>query len=342
MRRIRDLHRRQRVSELLAVVNEAPWQSVRYATLALGDLRSPDAVPSLAGCLQHSEVKVRAAAAEALGRISLPSSAATLSDWVSAVPVATLYGRTVLDRWPIMLACRSLGQMRDRGVPTGSSATEALLARYAAWLSDPDPEYQWWYERWIGSLHDPMALEPLVARLDQLRADRKGSARLYLQVAAEALAELGDRRACPPLKALLTTLPNEAAVKIAVATSLARLGDREGADYLVGVARAEGQWSQVAARALASGLEVADPDGLADLLGSADPAVRAYAAIALIRLGRRDLGMPALRAFVEHLDRHSRQATLRLFGVYKAAVEAIGDPLDASPPTRQRLFPPLD
>ena len=300
-------------------------------------------MPSLARCLRHSAVKVRAAAAQALGRIPLPSAAAALNDWVSVVPVTKLYGRTVLDRWPIMLACRSLGQLRDGGIPTASSATWALLERYAAWLSEPQPEYQFWYERWIGSLHDPLALEPLLARLDQLTAGRHDtSAGHYLQSVAQALGELGDRRACPPLKALLTTLPNEAAVKLAIAEALARLGDPDGPDYLMGVAGAGAQWSQVAARALASGLEIADSDKLVDLLGSADPAVRAYAAIALIHNGRRDLGIPTLQAFVESPDRHSRQPTIRLFGVYKTAVEAIGDPLDSWSAKAERLFPPLD
>jgi HEAT repeat protein len=220
---------------------------------ALGDLRSPGAVDSLASRLRASDGRIRFAAAQALEQIGGSTVIEALTrlsnDEVATVRkyVVSLLGRlggreciTLLiealgDTVPSVrvAAAEALGELRDpRAIRPlfqqlsnwegGRAAAEALakipdpsvFQLLTDALADPSLAHQAAYA--LGQLHDTAALEPLTAMLQ--RSDWRDES------AASALGALRDPRTFPFLIEALDK--GSIGSGEAAAEGLARLGDR--------------------------------------------------------------------------------------------------------------------
>jgi HEAT repeat protein len=146
---------------------------------ALGRLRDPRAVASLAAALTQENPHVRQAAATALGLIGDPRAIGPLID---AFRVESGDEEDIV-AW------------QDAATALARLGTPALHPLVAA-LSDENWNVRAWSACALGESGDRRAVEPLIAALD----DSVGQVRLD---AAEALGRIGDRRAIGALVTIL-------------------------------------------------------------------------------------------------------------------------------------------
>ena len=184
---------RARLEALLAA---DPLVRIRAAAaFALGNLRTPEVAPALAKALADSDVNVRYEAASALGRspdkAAVPALLTALRDKDEDVRAAVV---------------EALGAARD------PQAVDPLLRRAER---DPVPAVRGMAAVALANLRAPSVVAPLVARLaseDNPQA---------LAAVCWALGELGDARALAPLEGLASH--PSAVVKQHAAEAVARL-----------------------------------------------------------------------------------------------------------------------
>jgi HEAT repeat protein len=242
--------------------------------------------------LSHRDPRVRAQAADALGRADEAHHAAAIEALV----------RASADTHPSVryAALLSLGEL---------TAKEALPTVAAA-LDDAEPLCREAAAIALGQLGAPEAWDRLAAALDSDRPEVRFQVITSLveldparaaplvrpllddgdaHVRAQAAAALGDARDLPSLEPLAARLDDVPEVRHEAALALARLGDRRALPRLLS-ALDDGERALDAAAAIAQ-LGIDDParEALARLLSRwlADPLVKVRAAEALARAGDR-------------------------------------------------------
>ncbi len=186
-----------------------------------------------------TDARVRAAAAEALGRLGDVRALEALLHRLSADTAAGVRAA----------AAEALGRLGDRG------AVEPLLHRLAF---DASGDVRWAAAAALGELGDVRALEAL---LDCLSADDSSPVRA---AAAAALGRLGDVRALEALRHRLSADTDEG-VRTAAAAALGRLGDRGAVEPLLHRLAYDASWYVRGAAAAALG-ELGDVRALEALL----------------------------------------------------------------------------
>ncbi|MBN8231763.1 HEAT repeat domain-containing protein [Corallococcus macrosporus] len=209
------------------------------------------------------------------------------------------------------------GRLADLALPHARGALAGML-------EDPTPEVRFEAARGIASLKHPAGLDILVAALDvdTLRFRALG-----------ALAELEDARALPAVKRLFGKWLLPAFDKTQAAGVLLKLGDPEGADWLM--QRTRKKWS--ADRALAVELcgELKVPgalERLKDILADAKDPCRGAAARGLGRLGDAR-ALPWLLAVLEDRSAPEDDRLDAADGVWRLGVAEGVERLRAAVPT---------
>ncbi len=179
------------------------------------------------------------------------------------------------------------GQLADRGRP-------AVRPALAVALEDASFMVRFEAARGMAAIHHSAGLDVLAEGLehDTLRFRAIG-----------ALAELGDPKAIPPLKKVFKKWLLQSFDRTQAAGALARLGDAEGAEYLLQRTRARiGQADRPMAVELCGEVKVPGAlPRLLEILADKTDAARGAAARGLGRLGDK-AGLPALAAVLEELD----------------------------------------
>ena len=209
------------VEPLVSVLRDGPPYLHCYAVIALGDTRSPQAVPALIEQLRNETTCCQAA--KSLGKLG----------YVSAVPalIEQLWNETTCCQ-----AAESLGKLGD------VSAVPALIEV----LSDPAVSVQ--AVEALGQLRDRRAVQPLIPMLGRHLNYRIRSA------VAKALGEIGDPTAISPLRELLHDREkNEWSychLLGAAAMALSQLDDFESAPLIIARCQDPGNYSGLTIAAL--------------------------------------------------------------------------------------------
>jgi HEAT repeat protein len=159
-----------RVAQLIAGLGDEAKEVRDQARRDLVKIGGP-AVPSLLIALDDTELRVRIAAAEALGALKEPRA---------AEPLAGRLRETSRELWAAVYRA-FLG--------IGPAAVPALLDA----LERTDSTVRWKAVHLLGEIRDPVAAEALVALLNK---DRSTGVRVEI---AAALGRIGDRAACDAL-----------------------------------------------------------------------------------------------------------------------------------------------
>ena len=235
------------------------WRDRAHAATTLGLLREPRAVGPLVEAMRdaNEDADVKLACAEALGQLRDPSVIAGMCELLADV-----------DEW----ASPRLAQVL---CDFGSAAVEPLLAVLdrAEHLNA-----RVWAAQILGRIGDARATWPLVERLH----DRAEQLRLS---AANALAELRDGRAVPPLIGVVLRDP-VAAVRAQAARALGQLGDERALPLLIASLGDPDYWMRFRALEAIEALAPADTAPVETALADANPEVRRRAVLALERLGK--------------------------------------------------------
>jgi len=166
------------------------------AAYALGALRDRAVSPALVRALQDNDLNVRFAAAVALGRVHDPAT-------VGALVAACRDKDDDVRAYAALALGDTVGAM-DAGAP-GREAARAQARRALLERLDQDlfPKVRGFAAMALSKLRDPATLHPLLARL---RAEDDPKA---LAAAVFALGALGDVAALNPLRALQAGLAND-------------------------------------------------------------------------------------------------------------------------------------
>jgi HEAT repeat protein len=169
----------------------------------------------------------------------------------------------------------------------------------------------------LGLIGDPRALDPLI----EATRDRG-----IAYQAALALGEIGDRRAIPALREMARLLPSE---RHWAGWALATLGEPEGFDLLIDVARSDLGWDQRRHAILAlGGLRYRGAvEPLVGLLQDPEVHLRVAAARALGEIGD-PAALPALRAALADPTRTTQNEDVSVSEIARKAIarlEAAGD-----------------
>lgn len=308
------------VEPLASALNHEDTYFRMVAAVALGEIGSGEAVESLASALNHEDRGVRESAAYALGKIggvrSLDALINALNDeneYVRAA-VTVAMGRMAnvtaltnigppheLRSWDAYLTIITV--MEKVGEPVNNILIAALKEEYGVVqksaegmlgeigdtgvvdalieaLSDPDPDIRMISSELLGITRDSNAVVPLVGVLSD---DWWRNARL---AAAEALGEIGDRRA---VKALLNALNDvDDAVRGTSAWALGIIGDGSAIEALVSILNRIGQGKYARRGATWALGEIGDRSAISSLraaLNDDDADVRELAAWALGEIG---------------------------------------------------------
>lgn len=176
----------QAVAPLLDMLGDGRWFIVRNVSAILGTVASPEAVPGLAKCLKHSDIRVCNEAARSLAKIGGREAENALisilqQDNQSLYPqvIASLGGmksrKSLLELMKIVLA-------RDFFLNTLSLKTDALAA--------------------IAMIGDRQVTPSLLKLLTSRHLLAAGRWRQFKTSIAQCLGKLGDLRALPTLKGL--------------------------------------------------------------------------------------------------------------------------------------------
>jgi HEAT repeat protein/beta-lactamase regulating signal transducer with metallopeptidase domain len=272
------------VLALIARVKDEDADVRAAAAQALGKLEDPRAVPALVGALADGEAKVRAAAAEALGKFSDPRAVKGLTK---------LLGDSELD---VRKASLEALTEYESGVP--ASAITPLLA-------DPDADLRHSAAHALGQLHDRSAGSALAPLVRDPSSDVR-------QAAIASIADLHDiahaSAIVPALSDANADVRQQALAALADlrqpipdATLLALLRDTN-ADVRAKAADVAGERSAVAAI-----------PSLRRLLDDADRDVRENAVSALANIAD-DAAIDALRAALGSKDAKVRRAATEALG----------------------------
>lgn len=164
----------------------------------------------------------------------------------------------------------------------------------------------------LGLIGDPRAVDPLI----EATRDRG-----IAYEAALALGEIGDRRAIPALREMARLLPSE---RYWAGWALANLGESDGFDLLIDVARSDMGWDQRRHAILAlGGLRHRDAvEPLAKLLRDEEVHLRVAAARSLGEIGD-PAALPALRAALEDQARTTQNEDVAVSEIARKAIERI-------------------
>ena len=254
------------------------------AARALGKLGDPRAVEALIRELGNQDSEVRLAAAQALTWLREPT-------WLASIKGD----------------CYDFSRLGASGDPR---AVEPLIKA----LDHYRPEVRAAAAEALGELGDPRAVEPLMRALGNWRLD-------YL-AATKALAKLGQSAVEPLIRALGS---RNSDVCRAAAEALAELGDRRAVEPLIQALRVQdGLGCCAAAEALG---KLGDPRAVEPLIKALedhDPRVRTAAADALEKLGDPRAVEPLIKALKDH-DPKVRAAAAEALGKLSKprAVEAL-------------------
>ncbi|MCA9679273.1 MAG: HEAT repeat domain-containing protein, partial [Myxococcales bacterium] len=266
------------------------WRGRARAATALGLLGEPRALRPLVDAMRdpREDDDVKLACAESLGRLRDPAVIAEMCELLGDV-----------DEW----ASPRLAQVL---VAFGPEAVDALLATLDA---APGLNARVWAAQILGRIGDRRATWPLVERLH----DRAEQLRMS---AANALGELHDARAVPPLIGVILRDP-VAAVRAQAARALGQIGDESALPLLVASLGDPEYWMRFRALEAIEALAPSDTQPIETALGDANPEVRRRAVLALERLGKLERPFDDLASDDEMV---ADQAERRLVAVGRAGL----------------------
>ena len=223
----------------------------------LGESGSPEAVRDLVRLLHDADPQVRWTAARALGRLGHTSALSPLFSALEGprpLPVDVVADAVFQIRdCPISLLRQGL---KSQAAPTRAVAVE-LLGRFQALIAadevmtllhrDPSVEVRARAARSLGRMGSPVSVESLVSCLDG------GPAAMRAQ-AIWALGEIGDARALPVLRAVLTGTAHHMSELAADALSVMGLSATAVLEEVA--ATGDGRAAEAASRALATRKEL--------------------------------------------------------------------------------------
>jgi HEAT repeat protein len=221
------------VPALMQALKDKDWKVRKYAAWALGELGDRRAVPALSQALEDILFwPVREAVAMALGKLGDYGFSALLQALKYGSPNVRKTAAYALGRLGEPRAVPALMQaLKDKDWNGREAAAEALgelgdKRAMPALIQALKEDWGWWVResaaKALSKLGDPGRLALIQALKDEDENVRKA--------AAEALGELGDRRAVP---ALIQALKDEdGSVRGAAAWALGKLGDRRAVPAL--------------------------------------------------------------------------------------------------------------
>src|SRR5262249_40436246 len=196
--------------------------------------------------------------------------------------------------------------------------TESQVSR----LTDPNPESRILSIERLARLRDPAALKPLT---ELLASDKDLRVRVK---AAEALADLGDKRAVEPLMAAAVAATPD--LRAAAVAALGKLGDHGSVDVLFAAAHDEDRSVRSAAVSSLSQLGISVERVSADL-ASPNWQSRSAALTTLERLGDRRAAPAVIRVLTTDEDPRVRSEAARALGALgdqstsEVLMRALGD-----------------
>jgi HEAT repeat protein len=172
----------------------------------------------------------------------------------------------------------------------------------------------------LGLIGDPRAVNPLIEATRDLHSASE---------AAKALGEIGDRRAIPALREMVRLLPSE---RHWAGWALARLGEPEGFELLIDVARSDLGWDQRRHAILAlGGLRYRGAvEPLVKLLRDPNVHLRVAAARALGQIGD-PAALPGLRAALDDQTRTTQNEDVSVSEIARKAMERLEAAVEAKP-----------
>jgi len=229
--------RRKDWADALVRLLQHPSQEVRARALGLlGDMGSLQHGPLVAACLREEDPRVLAAAIQAYCAIGRERAVRTIAHFLEHAELSVRAAAVVgLVRYGGLDGIMSAAERLKRFLESPTPAERALGARILGdirvknfylpllpLMTDPEPGVRLAAIRAAGALKAPELIPALVYRLDQ---------RDTRPAAADALAAIGE----PVVKVLRRVLGNpgeELAVRLAIPSILARVGDQVGLDAL--------------------------------------------------------------------------------------------------------------
>jgi HEAT repeat protein len=263
----------KQVAGMLLLLKSKHWQAREFGCYVLGRRRAKAAIDALIALLSDESERVRERSAEALGRIGDPKAVDALLARLDH-PKEMRGKRGSAARGQIALALGRLGEKR---------ALRPLIAV----LKDESTQVKRLAAAALGLLGEAAAGNAILPLLEERNRDVIRTAVISLgrlkcaaavdgilpllghkdgrlrSSAAQALGRIGDRRAAPVLKAVMSR-DKDAAVRAAAARALGKLGDRS----VTGALRAalKDKDHRIATWAAKSLYDLGDPEGLKALL----------------------------------------------------------------------------
>lgn len=271
------------------IKNARSWQQRARAATVLGALGEVRAVKLMVAALRDpdEDTDVKLACAEALGRLRDPGIIPDLCDELGQV-----------DEWSSPRLAQVLIAFGDLAVPPLLATLDsgALNARI-------------WAAQILGKLRATAAIDSLIARL----ADRSDQMRLS---AANALGDIGDRRAVRPLIDVVLRDPAPG-VRAQAAAALGRTSDPTALPMLVTGLGDPEYWMRYRALEAIEALRPDDTQAIEAALRDSNPEVRKRAALALDRLGKLERPFQELASDDELV---AEEARARLVAVGRAGL----------------------
>jgi HEAT repeat protein len=245
-----------------------------------------------------------------------------------------LAGENPLDRCLAGLVLARAGEDQGLDVVLGELAASTAELQNLPALRDRQkmPHSEYWsrtQDAWrlqyiatlvLGMIGDPRAVNPLI---EATRDPHSASE------AAIALGEIGDGRAIPALREMVRLLPSE---RHRAGWALARLGEPEGFELLIDVARSDLGWDQRRHAILAlGGLRYRGAvEPLVKLLRDPNVHLRVAAARALGQIGD-PAALPALRAALEDQTRTTQNEDVSVSEIARQAIERLEATVNTKP-----------